>query len=107
MKISSITDSVTADGLRLAGVAEVYESEDPKDAEEDFKSILDGEDVGMIILTEKLAQGMSESVLNSAREAEGITPIVVEIPGKEGPIPERREVIDRLVKRAVGIKVEG
>lgn len=105
MRISSITDPVTADGLKLAGVEEAYEAKDREGAEEIFRQLLEEEEIGIILLSEKLAQGMDEEVIESKR-GEGITPIVIEIPGKEGPVPERREVIDKLVKRAVGIKLE-
>lgn len=106
MKISSITDPVTAEGLKLAGIKEVHETEDPQEAQGLLDELRDDEEMGVIILTEDLAQKMNKDVIESERGKEGITPIVIEIPSKEGPIPERREFIDQLVKRAVGIKVE-
>lgn len=54
-----------------------------------------------------MAKELGDRVSRIREEREGITPIVIEIPSKEGPIPERREAIDKLVKRAVGIKIEG
>ena len=106
MKVTSITDSVTADGLRLAGIEKAFETEDEKEAEDVYKELLENEEVGIIILTEDLAQKMSEDVLELRKEKKGILPMVIEIPGMEGSVPERREFIDKLVKRAVGIKVE-
>ncbi len=49
---------------------------------------------------------MDERLSRFREEKEKVTPILIEIPAKEGPIPERREVIDKIVKRAVGIKIE-
>lgn len=107
MKICSITDSITSDGLKLAGLEEAYEAQDEEEAEEIFKKLLDEKEVEIILLSENLAQQIDEKLLETKREEGGILPIVIEIPGKEGPVPERREVIDKLVKRAVGIKLEG
>ena len=106
MKVTSITDPVTADGLRLAGIKEAFETEDGKEAEDIYKELLEEDEVGIIILTEDLAQKMSDDVLESRKEKEGVLPMVIEVPGMEGSVPERREFIDKLVKRAVGIKVE-
>ncbi len=106
MKVTSVTDSITADGLKLAGVEKAFETEDKEEAEEIYKKLLDDEEIGIIIITEDLAQKMSEDVIESRKEKEGVLPMVIEIPGKEGTIPERREFIDKLVKRAVGINVE-
>ncbi len=106
MKIASITDPLTANGLKLAGMGEVHEVENPKEAERVFQDLIKKEEIGIIVLTEQLAQEMDEKVLERKKEKEKITPIVIEIPSKEGTVPERREIIDKLVKRAVGIKVE-
>lgn len=106
MKIASITDPLTANGLKLAGMGEVHEVENTKEAERIFVKIIRDEEIGIVLITEQLAKEMDETVLESKEEKEKITPIVIEIPSKEGPVPERREIIDKLVKRAVGIKVE-
>lgn len=106
MKIASITDPLTAKGLKLAGMGEAHEVEDAKKAESIFEDLTKKGEIGIIILTEQLAKEMNEKVLETKEEKGKITPIVIEIPSKEGPVPERREIIDKLVKRAVGIKVE-
>lgn len=106
MEITSITDPVSADGLKLAGIERTYETEDKDEAENIYMELLNEEGVGVIIITEDLAQKMSEDVLESRNEKKGVIPMVIEIPGKEGTVPERREFIDKLVKRAVGINVE-
>ncbi len=106
MKIVSITDPTTADGLRLAGVKDTYSVEDIAEAEKLLEENMAREDVGVIITTESLAQELDEKILGLREEKEKTTPILIEIPSKEGPVPERREVIGKLVKRAVGIKLE-
>lgn len=104
--MASITDSTTANGLKLAGIEEVLVAEDEKEAGENFERIKRMEDIGIIILTEDMAQKIDEKISDFREEREGITPIIIEIPNKEGPVPERREIIDKLITRAVGAKVK-
>lgn len=106
MKIASITDPTTANGLRLAGVKEVHEVEEQRESEEIFEEMLERREIGIIILTERLAQKMSEKILEIEKEGKDTTPIIVEIPDKEGPLPERAEIINKIVKRAVGVEVK-
>lgn len=106
MKIASITDPLTANGMKLAGIEIAHKVEDAKEAEKIFEEMINKEDIGVIIITEQLAKEMDERVLNMKEENSQITPIVIEIPSKEGSVPERREMVDKLVKQAVGIKVQ-
>lgn len=106
MKIASITDSTTATGLKLMGIEETYEIERANEAEKILDKLSKEKEIGIIIITERLAQKIEEKIGEFQEEKSGITPILIGIPSKEGPIRERREEIDKLVKRAVGIKVE-
>lgn len=106
MKIASITDPDTAAGLKLAGIEEVHEIERSKEAEEILEKLAEEKEVRIIIITESLAQKIGEKIDEFKEERGRITPVLIEIPSKEGPIPERREKIDKVVKRAVGIEVE-
>lgn len=106
MKVAGIADPTTAKGLRLAGIKDSYEAETREEAGEAFEQITEGEEIGVIILTEGLAQKISKKLSEFRGKRDGGIPMVVEIPGRKGPIPERREIVDELVKRAVGIKVK-
>ena len=59
-------------------------------------------DFGIIILTEKVAAGIREQVdaIRLARDR----PLIVEIPGPEGPVPGRKS-LRQFVQEAVGIRV--
>ncbi|KXB01060.1 hypothetical protein AKJ43_03705 [candidate division MSBL1 archaeon SCGC-AAA261D19] len=103
MKIASITDSTTAVGLRLGGIKETHEAEDIVEAGELFEELVKKE-IGILIITEKLAQGMRKKINKFTEEKE--RPIIAEIPDKGGPIPERKEVIRTLIKRAVGVEIK-
>ena len=106
MEIVSITDSLTGMGLRLAGVSETFMAETKSEAKEAFEKVLEMNDVGVVIITEQLAQKINNELTNFRENKEEVTPIVIEVSGREGPVEERRKVIEKLVKRAVGVKVE-
>lgn len=106
MKIASLTDSTTANGLKLAGVKESYQAKNRGEAEKIFEEIMEKEEIGVIILTEDLAQKIDQKIESFREEREGTIPALIEIPGKEGSVPERRKIVDKLVKRAVGINIE-
>lgn len=106
MKIASITDSTTAEGLRLGGVRKAHEAEDIVEAAELFEELAGEEEIGILIITERLAQGMRGKIRKFTEEKEGLTPIIAEIPDKGGPIPQRKEVISNLIKRAVGLEIK-
>ncbi len=106
MEIVSITDSLTARGLKLAGVNETFVADSREGAKRAFEKILEMDSVGVVIITEQLAQKINNELTNFRESKERVTPIVIEISGREGPVEERRKVIEKLVKRAVGVKVE-
>lgn len=106
MGIASITDPTTATGLRLAGIEDAYEAEDREETEVLFEKLTEEEGIGLLIMTEGLAEKIREKIDKLTDEREGITPILAEIPDKRGPIPERKEVIRKLIKRAVGVEIK-
>ncbi|MEA1904583.1 MAG: V-type ATP synthase subunit F [Candidatus Hadarchaeota archaeon] len=105
MKIASITDPVTATGLRLAGIKETREIEEKGEAEKLFDSLTKNEEIGVIIISERLARGMRQKLNKFSEEKKKVTPVIVEIPDRVGPLPERAETTRRLVKRAVGVEI--
>lgn len=106
MKIASISDPMTATGLKLAGVGGAHEAGSWEEAEKIFEQLLGEPEMGIIIITETLAEKMDEKLSRFREDKEGVTPVIIEIPDKGGPMPERREAIDKIVKRAVGVTVE-
>ncbi|MFH1774884.1 MAG: V-type ATP synthase subunit F [Methanobacteriota archaeon] len=104
MKISAVGDSTTVTGFRLAGIKDAYEVEEPSKAISTLKELLKDENVGLIIISEKIADKIREDI---ERLTEGrFTPIVVEIPDKRGPIEKKVDPIKELVKRAVGVEIK-
>jgi V/A-type H+-transporting ATPase subunit F len=103
MKIGVVGDFATITGFRLAGVKEAYEVEEPKAAVETLKKLMK-DDVGLIIITERLADEIRDE---TAALIEGKTfPLIVEIPDKRGPVEGKVDPIMALIKRAVGVEIK-
>jgi len=104
MKISVVGDLTTITGFRLAGVKDTYEIDEPGRAVSTLKELLKDENIGLIIISEKIADEIREDIemLTEGR----FTPIVVEIPDKRGPIEKKVDPIKELVKKAVGVEIK-
>jgi V/A-type H+-transporting ATPase subunit F len=103
MKIGVVGDFDTVTGFRLAGVKETYDVEEAGAAMEALKKLMK-EDIGVIIITERLADQIRDE---TAELIEGKTlPIIVEIPDKKGPIEGKADPIMALIKKAVGVEVK-
>lgn len=107
--IAVIADPDTATGFRLAGVKGVYECE--ADEKGDASRLLDKlakEEVAIIIINERLAAKAKnrEKIKEINSKKRGVTPIIVEIIDKKGPIEEEISEIGRLIKRVVGVEIK-
>ncbi|MCU0771915.1 MAG: V-type ATP synthase subunit F [Verrucomicrobia bacterium] len=96
-----IADEDTVRGFRLAGVA----GERVRCREEAAEALARAaarSDCALIILTEAVAAGIRSQV--DELRSDQSRPLVVEIPGPEGPWPGHRS-LRRLVQEAVGVRV--
>ncbi len=101
MKFYCIADEDTVRGFRLAGV-EGRAVADARQAAEALAETTARGDCGIVILTERVAAGIRERV--DAIRFERARPLIVEIPGPEGPLAGRKS-LRQLVQEAVGIRV--
>ncbi len=111
--IAVIGDRETAIGFRLAGVQAVYEvSQNEEEKENETLNLLNklvSEDgVVLIIINERLAaETRVRNKIQAINENKrGVTPIIVEIPDKRGPMEQKVSEIERLIKRAVGVALK-
>jgi len=106
--IAVIGDRETAIGFRLAGVRAVYEvSRDEKETLNLLdKLVNDG--TAIIIINERLAAEarVRDKIRAINENKRGVTPIIVEIPDKRGPMEQKVSEIERLIKRAVGVALK-
>ena len=101
MQFFVIGDRETVLGFRLAGVKGIAAT-DREETLNALKGALDRRDVGVILITENLASGIREEV--EARLYGRGFPLVLEVPGPEGPGPGRLSVED-VVRKAVGMRL--
>ena len=103
-KIAIIGDIDTVVGFRLAGV---LKSQTPNGASETRKALLDFANdsaVSIIIITEQLAETIRDNIEEISQRP---YPVIVEIPDKSGHLLEKESPLRRLVKRAIGVELEG
>jgi V/A-type H+/Na+-transporting ATPase subunit F len=96
-----IADEETVRGFRLAGIAGQVVTTVQQAADAMDKAAAQP-DYGIIIIAEKVASAIRTQVDEIRFERE--RPLIVEIPGPEGPLPGRRSLSD-FVHEAVGIRI--
>ncbi|MFB0520267.1 MAG: V-type ATP synthase subunit F [Desulfatiglandales bacterium] len=105
MEIALIGDRHTVYGFRLAGIRRTLLMEDIR--QEDVRGILKGlfdEGIGIILVTEKVAEQIRNILEEVSRFRKGIMPIVVEIPDSGGPMVKKIDPMRELIKRTVGFE---
>jgi V/A-type H+-transporting ATPase subunit F len=101
VKFFCIADEDTVRGFRLAGIAgQVVNT--PEQAVAAVEAATARSDCGIVVLTEKVAAGIRPRV--EAIRLERDHPLIVEIPGPQGPLPGRKS-LRQYVQEAVGIRV--
>jgi len=101
VKFYCIADEDTVRGFRLAGIAGEVVATAEQAASAVGKAAAKS-DCGIIVLTEKVAAGIRQQV--EAIRLECDRPLVVEIPGPEGPLPGRKS-LRQFLQEAVGFRI--
>ena len=101
MKFFCIGDEDTVRGFRLAGV-EGQAVTTPAQAAAALEAAVARADVGIVIVTDLVAADIRPQV--DAVRTEEDRPLIVEIPGPEGPMPGRK-TLRQFVQEAVGIRI--
>jgi V/A-type H+/Na+-transporting ATPase subunit F len=101
MKFFCIGDDDTAMGFRLAGIP-TRSATTAEHAQAAVSEALAQGDCGILIITERLADAIRPRI--EAIRSEREDPLIVEIPGAEGPLPGRKSLRD-LVQEAVGMRI--
>ncbi|MHA2503679.1 MAG: V-type ATP synthase subunit F [Candidatus Kariarchaeaceae archaeon] len=102
-RIATITDSITALGMKLAGMGEVAAVDDEKLATEMISQYANDPTIAVMIVTERLGEANRE-LLN--RISQRPWPVVVEIPGPEGKMERESSTLKELVRQALGIEMD-
>lgn len=101
MKFYCIADEDTVRGLRLAGV-EGQTVASAREAGAAFSAAVVAPDIGLVILTQDVAAGIR--ALIEAHRLACEQPLIVEIPGPAGPLPDYKS-LHQIVQTAAGISV--
>ena len=99
MKFFCIADEDTVRGFRLAGVSGQIVNT-PEEAAAALEAAAARPDCGIVALTEKVANSIRRQV--EAVRLHRDRPLIVEIPGPEGPLPGGKS-LRQFVQEAVGI----
>ena len=106
MEIALIGDRHTVYGFRLAGIRKTFLIEQIR--QDDIRGVLNGlfdDNIGIILVTEKVAEEIRHILEEVGRFRKGIMPIVVEIPDSGGPLPEKIDPMRERIKRTVGFEI--
>ena len=107
--VAVIGDPDTAAGFRLAGIRDVYEYS--LEEGEEIARVLDKvakEEVAIILINERFAAEIRtrEKIREINEKKKGVSPVILEIPGKKGPMEKEIDEISLLIRRAVGVAVK-
>ncbi|MBK5191466.1 MAG: hypothetical protein JJE19_08240 [Methanosarcinales archaeon] len=107
--VAVIGDPDTAAGFRLAGIRDVYEYS--LEEGEEIARVLDKvakEEVAIILINERFAAETRtrEKIREINEKKKGVSPVILEIPGKKGPMEKEIDEISLLIRRAVGVAVK-
>ena len=102
-KIATVTDDITALGMRLSGIGEVTTIKDGESASSAISDYANDGSIAVIIITEVIAE---ENRLLINKITLRPWPVIVEIPGPEGKLEKESSSIKELVKRALGIEMD-
>ena len=108
MEIALIGDKHTVYGFRLAGIKKAFLIEDSR--QEDIRGILKGlfsDNIGLILITEKIAAEIGGLLEEVNRFTKGIMPIILQIPDSGGPLISKVDPMRELIKRTVGFEIAG
>jgi len=102
-KIAIIAEEDLAGFFRVTGLRNSYGVRSPREAEELLRRLVESEDISVIAVTEGVAKNIKAAIEEASQR---ITPTVITIPGREGPLPEMAAPIMQLVKRTVGMEIK-
>jgi V/A-type H+/Na+-transporting ATPase subunit F len=101
LRFFCIGDEDTVGGFRLAGVSGRVAT-NPGEASAALDAAVSMADCGIIIITERLAEDIQRQIEAIRMERE--RPLILEIPGPEGPVPGRKGLRE-FVQEAVGMRI--
>ncbi len=105
MRIVAVGDRTVTLICRLGGVAETIRCEDDASAEDALKELLMDESVGIVLIQDRYARSLIP-ILEEHGRSHQVYPVVVEIPGPQGPV-KGANTITEAIRRVAGRGIQG
>lgn len=105
MKVAVIGDLDTVTGFRLGGVTATYIVGIGEKIDAILKKLIADEGLAVIVVTERIADANQQAIVEAKRAKKAVTPIIVEIPDKNGRIAREVDPLKMLIKSAIGVEV--
>ena len=99
--IALLADRHTVTCLKLAGLHNVFAVENPKEAEKLLLSLLQKDNLRIILVSERLI-----NQINIFEKISDQAPLIIPIPDLQGQTPLKTDLIAELIKRKTGIAVK-
>ncbi|MFW6146967.1 MAG: V-type ATP synthase subunit F [Thermodesulfobacteriota bacterium] len=106
MEIALIGDRHTVHGFRLAGIRRTFLIDEIRsgDIRALLRELFSGE-VGLMLITERVAQELGDLLEEVERFKKGILPILIQVPDSTGPLAAKADPIRVLIKKTVGFEI--
>ncbi|MFW5898684.1 MAG: V-type ATP synthase subunit F [Candidatus Saliniplasma sp.] len=91
-------------GFSLAGADDAYKFESEHRAVKILEKLIESPDVGVVLLSESIAEDIRDD-LNRITKNKDLYPVIIEIPDKEGPVEDKKDPLNKKIRRAVGIDI--
>lgn len=101
-RIAMVGGEELALGFKLAGVHESIIAETAAEAEDKIRQLLQKDDIGIIVISSRLANGIKDRKLLNAIDT-SLLPIFIEVP--EYGDSHSPDTLRRLILRAIGIDI--
>ncbi len=101
-KIVVIGDIDTVTGFRLVGVSECATPKSPDETRELLYSFFRDLSMGLIIITEPLAQDVEDTIVELSQSP---VPVILLISDRTGSTGTYEAILKELIRRAVGIEI--
>ncbi|NWF96426.1 MAG: V-type ATP synthase subunit F [Candidatus Thorarchaeota archaeon] len=101
-RIAVIGDRDTVTGFRMVGVRDVSTPSSPEETRRALLSFFRDPNMGLIIITERLAETVNDTILELAQSP---VPVILLVPDRRGSTGTHEAVLRELIRRAVGIEI--
>ena len=102
-----VGDEMTVDCFRLAGLKDVYSVGDTQEAEDCLRSLLEKQDLMVILITERTIDQLMKrdrEIIDEIQERK--RPLIVPSPDMRGSMTLKRDLIVELIRNKTGIEVK-